>query len=303
MLNKIILVIFGVSLAVVFYPRYILDNNSFRPAVLGINTEQSKNNKQLAPAPEMALNLAPPLLTVKAALAYDLNSGSILYSRNLDEKLPIASLTKLITALVAIKFSNLDSVVLVKKSDLQVVGASSGLVEGEKITVKDLLQAMLISSSNDATLALANYIGGSEEKFVAMMNQEVKNLGLIDTHFSNPVGWDIDENFSNALDLAKIVEEFVKNPILSEIVKTKEIEIYSQDKKYVHKLTTTNRLLLEDLSVVGIKTGFTTKALGNLIIRDQKNQQDIITIVLGSENREEDTTKLLEWLFKVYKWS
>jgi len=226
-----------------------------------------------------------------------------LYSRNLDEKLPIASLTKLITALVAIKFSNLDSVVLVKKSDLQVVGASSGLVEGEKITVKDLLQAMLISSSNDATLALANYIGGSEEKFVAMMNQEVKNLGLIDTHFSNPVGWDIDENFSNALDLAKIVEEFVKNPILSEIVKTKEIEIYSQDKKYVHKLTTTNRLLLEDINVVGIKTGFTTKALGNLIIRDQKNQQDIITIVLGSENREEDTTKLLEWLFKVYKWS
>jgi serine-type D-Ala-D-Ala carboxypeptidase (penicillin-binding protein 5/6) len=251
----------------------------------------------------MAANVPVPSITAKAALAYDLKSGSILYTYNFDEKLPIASLTKLMTALVVIRSSDIDSFVIIKKSDINVVGSSSGLVEGESVRVKDLLRAMLISSSNDAALALANYVGGSEERFVAMMNDQARLLGLVNTHFSNPVGWDIEENFSNALDLSKIVNAFIQSRVLSEIVQTRETEIKSEDNRYTHKLTSTNKLLLENPTVIGIKTGFTTKALGNLIIRDVRGEQDVVTIVLGSENREEDTQKLLDWLFSVYRWS
>jgi len=299
MLQKIVYTIFGIGLAFIFLPKPIKDSVK-QPSVAGVNTVQTE--EALKPAPEMAVNLSAPILTAKAALAFDLDSGTILYSKNLDENLPIASLTKLMTALVVVKQKNLDDIVTVPWQAQGVPGSTIGLIRGERIRVRDLLSAMLIPSSNDAALALAYSITTDEGKFAELMNNEAKRLGLHSTNFSNPVGWDLGENYSNTLDLIKIVREFLKHPVLSEMVSVKETAIMSEDRKWVHQLRSTNRLLMEDPNVIGIKTGFTSKALGNLIILTKNQSNRIVTIVLGSDAREEDSQKLLDWAVRAYRW-
>src|SRR6185436_16081421 len=175
-------------MAFVFFPHAARDVNK-KPIISGIATQTAEAKPEHA-APEMALSLSAPLLTAKSAVAMDLNSGTILFSKNLDEKLPIASLTKLMTALVIVKHAKLDEIVTVKKEDLTGIGSTVGLVEDEQIKVLDLLKAMLIPSGNDAALSLADYAAGDPVKFADMMNAEAKNLNLADTSFSNPVGWD-----------------------------------------------------------------------------------------------------------------
>ncbi|OGE83252.1 MAG: hypothetical protein A3B10_01185 [Candidatus Doudnabacteria bacterium RIFCSPLOWO2_01_FULL_44_21] len=299
MLNKIIYIIIGFALAFVFFPRTSQD--SLRAGIVSGSISNISSN-QVITAPEIATNITPPNLSAKAALVYDLGSGSILYSKNLDEKLPIASLTKLMTALIVAGHVGFEDIVSIRKNDQTIIGASMGLMVGEKIQVQNLLRGMLISSSNDAALALANFTATTPEAFVQMMNDRAVSLGLTATKFANPIGWDSDDNYSNTLDLVKISQEFLKDPMLSEIVQTKETVVASVDGKYVHKLLTTNKLLLENPEIRGIKTGFTSKALGNLMILSDYNNRQIITIVLGSQNREVDSQELLNWTLRAYKW-
>jgi len=300
MLNKIIYTILGFGVAFVFFPK-LSSENATQPMVSGASTVRSEQTEIVA-APEQVYNLAAPVLTAKSALAIDLNSETLLYSKNLNENLPIASLTKLMTALVVLKHANPDDIVTVDKKDTDVVGVNIGLVPGEQLTIHSLIKAMLIPSSNDAALILANHISGGSENFAVLMQHESLGMGLASSYYSNPVGWDTSGGFSNALDQIKVVKEVLKNPLLTEIVKTKEAHITSVDGKYIHKLTTTNKLLLENSEVTGLKTGFTTKALGNLIITAERDGRQIATIVLGSENREEDSRKLLDWVYQVYQW-
>lgn len=300
MLNKIIYTILGFGFAFIFFPR-ASHEQTIVPAVSGAFTA-AVAEQHILPAPEQAMNIPAPILTARAALAVDLDSGSVLYSKNLDAKLPIASLTKLMTAIVVIKKTALDEIVTIENNDKEIVGTSIGLTMGERLTVRDLLKAMLIPSSNDAALALGRYVSGSTELFAQAMNEEAKALGLTGTYFSNPVGWDFDESHSNASDLIRIVKEFTAHSELADIVKIKETLITSTDGVYTHQLTTTNKLLLENPEVVGIKTGFTSKALGNLIVEARHNGRRVVTVVLGSENREDDSRKLLGWVKMAYKW-
>lgn len=303
MINKIFYITIGAAITFVLFPQSAQDNQSgVSPIVLGTSTRSAGIEKKYFPAPEMAISLSPPTFTAKAALAYDLNSDIILYSNNLNTRLPIASLTKLVTALIVIKNSYLENIVTVEKFDTQVVGSNMGLVAGEKIKIIDLLYGMLVSSSNDAALALARSVGGSTENFTKLMNEETGLLKLQDTHFTNPVGWDLEDNYSTVLDLKIILNEFFKNPTLLEIVNTREKVVNSIDSNYSHKLISTNKLLLENSNISGVKTGFTTKALGNLIIKISKFNAQVVTIVLNSQEREQDTKKLIDWLFAVYRW-
>lgn len=286
-------------MAFVFFPHSAKDAAK-KPSASGIST-QNKTNTLLA-APEVASNLSSPSLSAKAAIAFDLDSGTILYSKNMEEKLPIASLTKLMTALLVVKHGDLNDEVTVKRSQAGVVGSTMGLVANEKMTVGDLLKGMLISSSNDAALVLSDFIAGSPDKFVDMMNNQALFLGLKSTRFANPVGWDSEDNYSNTLDLIKIVREFLEYPQLVLMTKTRQTVVTSIDGKYVHQLRSTNKLLLENSKVIGLKTGFTSKALGSLIVLYDHNGAKIATVVLDSNNREDDTQKLLDWVFDVYKW-
>lgn len=289
----------GFILAAILIPQ-IPRINLFKPSVLGLEVKNEFSYETKA-TPEIALKTEPPQLTAKAALAFDLGTESILYAHNFDASLPVASLTKLMTALVVFDTMNLDEEVTITKFDTQIVGNSMGLAVSEKIKAYDLLLGMLISSNNDAALALTTHKHTYYE-FVDLMNEKAKNLNLHSTRFTNPVGWDADESYSNASDLSKLTLAFISNPKLAQIVAIKEAVVYSVDKKYSHQLKTTNQLLLEDSRVSGIKTGFTSKALGNLILRVKNRENEIVTIVLGSNDREEDTKKLMGWVFSVYRW-
>lgn len=300
MLNKIIYTILGFGVAFIFFPK-VSTEKTIEPIVSGVTTSQQQVTHVNA-APEPVSEILPPEISAKSALAIDLDSETLLYSKDSSINLPIASLTKLMTALVVVKNTDFNDAVIVDAKHINTVGINIGLIPGEQLTVDSLLQAMLIPSSNDAALILANHISESPELFAVLMNDEAKHLGLTASYYANPVGWDTSGGYSNTLDQVKVLQEFLSNPRLAEISKTKEATITSLDGMYSHKLTTTNKLLLENPEITGVKTGFTTKALGNLIITSQKGNKRVATIVLGSVNREEDSRKILDWVYQVYRW-
>ncbi len=299
MLNKIIYTILGFALAFIFFPHSAKDS---KHPVLVSGASTQADQELVLNAPELAMSVPAPVISAKSAIAYDFDTDTVLYSKNLDDKLPVASLTKLMTALVVTKRFDLNKIIEIEKRDLTSTGSIIGFSVGEQVTIQDLLKALLIPSANDAALALANHTAGSSLEFTRLMNDEAREMGMVSTKFTNPVGWDIEENYSTTQDMAKIVQAVMKNNELAEIVRTKETTISSVDKAHNHKLITTNKLLLENREVVGIKTGFTSKALGNLIIMQNHNGRKVVTIVLGSTDREIDTQKLLNWLFTVYRW-
>ncbi|HYC79512.1 MAG TPA: serine hydrolase [Candidatus Binatia bacterium] len=253
-------------------------------------------------APELVAILENPELTAKSALAYDFQSGSILFTHNFDQKLPVASLTKLVTALVVVDSGKLNTFVEVQEEDVRVIGPNTGLLAQERILTSELLKAMLIASHNDSTLALSRHVGGTPANFVKLMNQKAKQLGMHNTNFTNPIGFDDPNHFSSAHDYVLALKSFLNNTYLSEIVKTKQTVIESENKTFTHHVKTTNKLLLDDPTVVGVKTGYTTEARGNLVIRSVNGKTDVVTIVLGSEDREGDTRKMLDWVNSVYRW-
>lgn len=253
-------------------------------------------------APELAMYLEPPQITARAALAYDFNSGSILFAQNFDQRLPIASLTKLLSALVTVNSGRLDDRVTVTAEDVRVIGPNTGLVEGEVISAYDLTKAMLVSSHNDSTRTLARHTGGTMDNFVAMMNDQAREYGMRHSNFSNPIGFDDPNHYSTAQDLSILIKKFMEEPRVSSLVSIPETEIAALNMPITHKINTTNKLLLEDSSVVGIKTGYTTEAKGNLAIRSIDGASDVVTIVLGSDDREGDTRKILDWVRAVYRW-
>jgi D-alanyl-D-alanine carboxypeptidase len=301
MYKKIIYSTIGFLIGIAFLPQTFNNPKStIKPTVLGIET--GSNQEQIFQSPEISINLSPPVLTAKSALVFDLESDTILFSQNFDQRLPIASLTKLMTALVVIDQRQLSDEVKISASDTKVVGSAMGIKTGEIYSVKDLLQGMLVSSSNDAALALARNVGGLKENFVTLMNDKAQDLKMLDTNFTNPVGWDINDNYSTCLDLKKLVVEVLKHEELKKIFRIKEVSVLSKGGESQHKLVTTNKLLLTNSNIVGIKTGYTTKALGNLIVDSEVSGTNVIAIILNSSDREGDAEKILEWVYSVYRW-
>lgn len=250
-------------------------------------------------------------LEARAAIVLDRQTGKILYKKNMDEKLAIASLTKLVTALVVIENTNLTEVAVISKKAVETEGNRVDLWPQETITIKNLLYALLISSSNDAAVALAEHFDLSRPdvirdgvNFVELMNDRVKNLGLKDTHFSNPAGLDDPENFSTAYDLAKITSFLLDRSLIFEILKIPRIKIYSTNGRINHLLLNTNKLLGKLPIIVGGKTGFTEEAKETmiLVVKEPSKSHLIISVILGSEDKFGETEKLVEWVFGAYQW-
>ncbi len=252
------------------------------------------------PVPRAPMAELPiPGVAAAAVLVKDQNSGVIFYQKNPEAVLPIASLTKLMTALVVQTTVELTEEVVIESADLKTPAYRANLAVGEKLTVRDLLRAMLIASANDATLALARYTAGSVEDFVAKMNELAKLWGMSQTSFTNPVGFDDPRHYSSAADLALLVQKFLTHPELLEIVKEQEALLSSLDGRSTHKLLTTNKLLLTHPEVVGLKTGYTDEAKGNLIILTDK----YYLIILGSRHREAEGETIMNWVKENFSWS
>lgn len=251
--------------------------------------------------PPVPKNIPAPFLSSRAVLAKDLLTGTILYQKDADISFPIASTTKIMTALVASEYYKSNSVLKVMIG-AGVSGSKIGLVSGEDLSFRSLLYGMLLSSGNDAAYTLAENYSGGVLGFVSAMNEKAAQLNLQNTHFDNPAGFDSPRHFSSAKDLAIITEEALKNSELAQVFATKKTSIVSLDKKYTHTLSNLNKLLSQVKGVLGVKTGYTEGAKENLVTFVNRNGHQILTVVLGSDDRFGESTKLIEWVYSNFTW-
>jgi D-alanyl-D-alanine carboxypeptidase len=258
--------------------------------------------KKLPPLPVLKDEaVLPPTVSAESVLIVDVDSGVDLYKKDPDKKLLPASTTKIITALVSMDNYDLNDVVTIGK--INVPGQKMGLVEGEKITVADLISGLLIYSANDAAEALASIYPGGREAFVEAMNAKAMELGLEDSVFTNPSGLDGNGLVTTARDLSKEALVAMKIPFFRKVVGTKETTVTSIDGVYRHKLTNINELIGQVPGVLGIKTGWTENAKENLVSYVERENHRVIVVVLGSSDRFGETRSLIEWVFGNFKWT
>lgn len=247
-------------------------------------------------------NIATPYLSSQAAIVFEPDTGSLLYQKNTDQSLPLASLTKLMTALVVVKNYDLNEEVVIT-SEPEVDGNKIKLVTGEKILVKDLLAGALIFSGNDAALALANHHPEGYDGFITNMNQLATNLHLHHTAFANPVGLDAEQQFSSPHDIAILTKALLAEPRILHLLGEAKTEIRSTDDKFVHTLYSTNELLGKVDGMIAGKTGSTLLAGECLMTVVNRNGYTIVTVVMGSNDRFTDTQKLIDWTYQNFTWT
>ncbi len=260
--------------------------------------------QEKAETPNKNSKYISPIIGARSSIALDMNTGKILYEKNAYERLPIASITKLMTTYIILKENKLNDVVTVSNNAATVEGSTMYLRAGETIAVENLLYGALINSANDAAVALAEYNAGSVDEFVEKMNKEALLLGLTDTHFSNPIGLDQADNYSSSYDIAKLSKYIYQNQFIKHAAKLKELEVKSVSGDYTHKLESTNELLdNEYLNIKGLKTGRTSSAgLCLVSIAENESSNEIITVVLDSPERFNETKILVDWVFRAYNW-
>jgi len=246
---------------------------------------------------------AAPKVAARAWVLVDARSGKYLAGNNASDRLAIASTTKIMVALVALKEANLDEEVTVSEKAASFaipIYSNVGLFPGDKITVRDLLKGTLISSGDDAVYALAQHLGGgSVEKFVDEMNQEAKTLGLKNTHFENPSGLDVKGHYSSAQDLATMTRLAFKYPQFREMVGTQYAIISTQDREI--QLANTNLLLSSYPPATGVKTGTTPKAGHSLVASASSGNESYVAVFLDSqEDRFTAAARILEYGFSTY---
>lgn len=278
---------------------------SLASSVSGIGAQDAFDDSTLlsvAAIPEKSVEYVEPgYMSANSVMAIDLESHTALYERNSTAQVPIASLTKLMTAYIILSENDPNSVVTVSQNAAGTIGSSMRLYAGEQITIKSLLYGLLIESGNDAAVALAEYNAGSTEAFVNKMNEKAKELGMYETHYANTTGLDSSAAYSSAHDLALLSSYLVKDESIREIVRLPSTEVYSVD-GHSHQLTSTNAILGE-LGIKGLKTGKTPSAGECLISFAQSpDGHEIITVVLGSGNRFSDSRTLIDWIYRAYTW-
>ena len=250
--------------------------------------------------------IAEPEISAKSAIIINFKSGSeegnILYQKNSNQILPIASLTKIMTAIIVLENFNPQEVIKVSKDSVSITGDKGGLIRDEELKVRDLLYIMLMESSNDAAMVLAKDNPRlTYNEFVNLMNSKAKEIRLENTSFVEPVGLS-PENKSTVLEMANLTRQAINLPLLLEILKTPGTTISSIDDKFIHNLTNTNKLLNKIPEIIGGKTGYTEEAGGCMLTVLNVSNNYLITAVLGSAQREDDSEKLINWAQKAWLW-
>lgn len=240
-------------------------------------------------------------LTAKSAYVVDIDTGTVLFDRNSERILLPASTTKLMTALVALKLYQLDTVVTVPELPV-IEGLSYDFKPGSQMLVQDLLKATLIQSSNDAAYILAIASPQGLEGFVQDMNNTATELNLKSTQYANPAGFDNDTQRSSARDLVILSKEVMKDEFLQSVVSTKQTMITDITKEFELYLYSTHQLLGVDPTVIGIKTGTTQGASQVLVTQFLRDGHNIIIVIMGSDDRYLETTQLIDWVFNSYQW-
>ena len=239
--------------------------------------------------------------SARAAVLIERNSGMVLLCHNENEPLPMASTTKVLTALLALEKGNLDDVVTVGRNAYGVPGTSIYLDLGEQITLRDLLYGLLLASGNDAAIAIAEHIGGSVEAFCAMMTERAAELGCEDTVFVNPNGLPAEGHHTTAYDLALIAREAMTHETFREIVSTQRASIPWEGRSYDRILNNKNRLLAGYEGATGIKTGYTRAAGRCLVFGARRDGLEVIGVVLNCANWFDEAARLMDLGFERYE--
>lgn len=229
-----------------------------------------------------------------AEIAMELESGTILHSKNAETRLPMASTTKIMTALIVAEDCDLSEVITVPDEAVNVEGSSIYLKKGERISVKDLLYGLMLRSGNDAACALAIHHSGSVEKFVEKMNGKAKELGADDTHFKNPSGLPDEAHYTTAKDLCNIARAAMGNKVFKEVVSTKN---YNGDfRQFLNK----NKLLSSLNGANGVKTGYTQRAGRCLVSSAARENMNVICVVLNCYDMYERSADIINACFEKY---
>ncbi len=280
------------------------------PKVLGVT--DGTQNLIRGQGQTLEIAAAKPLLQVqsislsganaKSILIYDVATGSILAEKNPKFPLPIASLTKLMTAFVSYNHSNFNESVTITGDGVLNVSPTLGLKPGEVVTTGDLFNSMMVGSANDAALSLATYISHKTgTKFSILMNDTALELHMTDSHFSNPMGFDSDTNYSTAEDLRLLVDAARRYEAFSLMGRKTNYSFANQSgRRYAVRATNT---LLADPEISAIKTGFTPEAQGSMITEINHNSHIFIIILIGSPSREQDTLFLKKEIISNYHWA
>jgi len=234
------------------------------------------------------------MIKSRAAITIDASTGEILFSKNSKRRLPPASTTKLMTVILAVENEDLSKVVKISKKASHAAPSKAGFKEADRVTIEGLIYAALLESANDATVALAEAIAGSEKRFVSLMNQKALAIGARDTKFINSNGLPGSGQYTTALDLSKILNYALKIPKLREIIGTPVAQITTENGR-VFYLRSTDKLLWSDEKVIGGKTGYTRKAGHCFVCAAQSETKTILVAILGSPSRRDlwTDTKIL----------
>ncbi len=240
-------------------------------------------------------------IQARAAVVLDASTGRVLYAKNPELRLMPASTTKLMTALITVETAELTDVVTVSRKAANVAPTRSGFKEGDRVTVETLLYAALMKSANDAAVALAEAVSGSEDEFVQLMNRKAIAIGATNTRFINPNGLPGRGQYTTAFDLAKIMRQAIMHPVLKEVLGTRVTELSTEAGKTV-MVKNTNKLLWTDEEVMGGKTGFTQAARHCFVCAGERADNTLIVALLGAPSRAvlwKETERLIEFGAKV----
>ena len=222
----------------------------------------------------------------KAGASYLLQvNGRTLWSHKPDRRLPMASITKIMTALIVLENTKPDEIVTISNSAAKETGTRLGLKAGERLYVKDLLSAALIHSANDACRALADHVGGNEAGFVELMNKRARSLGLTNTHFQNASGHDHEKHYSTASDIALLTIIELNNPTIIGTVSIPSMKIKTVNGNRTFNLKNKNEIIGNYEGAQGVKTGFTSKAGKCLVAFAKRDKADVLLVLLNAPNR------------------
>jgi len=244
-----------------------------------------------------------PKVQSRAAIVFDRDSKQVLWGKQENVRVPMASTTKIMTAVILLESGrDLNETIEVDKKAAAIGGSTMRLKAGDKLTLNDLLYGLMLPSGNDAAMQIAISVGGSKEGFADMMNAKAKGLGLKDTHFTSPHGLDDPEHYTTAYELAVITDYALNIPKFREVVSTQTYNaLINGESRELHN---TNELLGYLEGVEGVKTGFTNNALRCLVTYDTRNNFNIITVVLGADTkkiRTKDSINLIEYTYTNYE--
>lgn len=240
--------------------------------------------------------LEEPEITAGGAVLMDVNTNKVLFAQAPHEKMPMASTTKIMTALVALENSKLDEMVMVPDIAFGTEGSSMYLHKGEQLSMQDLLYGLMLSSGNDAAITIAIHIGGSVEGFAALMNERAKSIGAFNTNFVNPNGLPDAGHYTTAYDLTLIAAEALKNPEFAKITGTKNYKTKTGD--YIRYLRNKNRILKEYEGGTGVKTGYTKEAGKCLVFSAIRDGLHLVGTVLHCSEMFPSAIELLDFGFE-----